>query len=183
MRENIMIPEIKKNVLSMEDFNALRNSLKEKVITEGGQYDDRGRKIFSPQIVNECAEKLVPFAREFFKSDTLLHSYSLFAEYSDKNISLPKHKDGNACTYTIDMVLYQDKPWGIWIEGKEYLLNENEAVLFWGTEQEHWRETIEDNNNTVAVIFFHYVEPDHWWFTKGPDYINVLINQKKESSN
>jgi hypothetical protein len=181
--KNNMIPEIKKNIFSEEDFNALKNTLKEKVITEGGKYDDFGRKIFSPQIVNEYAEKLVPLAREFFKSDTLLHSYSLFAEYSNKNINLPKHKDDNACTYTIDVVIYQDKPWGIWIEGKEYLLNENEAVLFWGTEQEHWRETVDHNDGTVAVVFFHYVEPDHWWFTKGPDYINVLINQKKESSN
>ena len=176
-----MIPEIKNNVFSKEDFNTLRNTLKEKVITEGGQYDDFGRKLFSPQIVNEYAEKLVPIAREFFKSDTLLHSYSLFSEYSNKNISLPKHKDVNACTYTIDLVVYQDKPWGIWIEGKEYLLNENDAVLFWGTEQDHWRETIENNESTVAVVFFHYVEPDHWWFTKGPDYIHVIRNQKQES--
>jgi hypothetical protein len=183
MIENNMIPEIKKNIFSKEEFDILKNTLKEKVITEGGEYDDLGRKIFSPQIVHEYAEKLLPFAREFFKSDTLLHSYSLFAEYSNKNITLPKHKDGNACTYTIDLVVYQDKPWGIWIEGKEYLLNENEAVLFWGTEQEHWRETVEDNDGVVGAVFFHYVEPDHWWFTEGPEYLNVIKNKQQNGVN
>lgn len=175
-----MIPEIKKNVLSEEDFQRLRNNLKEKILTEDIPYDDLGRKIFSPEILGEYAEKLLPFARDFFKSDTLLHSYSLFSEYSDKNISLFKHKDDNACTYTIDLVVYQDKPWGIWVEGKEYILEENEAVLFWGEDQEHWREKIEDNDGVVAVIFFHYVEPDHWFFTKGPEYLNVLREQRQQ---
>jgi hypothetical protein len=183
MTENNMVPEIKKNIFSKKEFDVLKNTLKEKVITEGGEYDDLGRKIFSPQIVHEYAEKLLPFAREFFKSNTLLHSYSLFAEYSNKNITLPKHKDGNACTYTIDLVVYQDKPWGIWIEGKEYLLNENEAVLFWGTEQEHWRETVEDNDGVVGAVFFHYVEPDHWWFTEGPEYLNVIKNKQQDGIN
>ena len=180
MGKNNMIPEIKKNLFSEKEFELLKNTLKKEAMDKEKHYDELGRKIFSTNLVEEYAEKLLPLARDFFNSNTLLHSYSLFAEYSNKNISLPKHKDDNACTYTIDLVVYQDRPWGIWIEGKEYLLNENEAVLFWGTEQEHWRETVEENNDIIAVIFFHYVEPDHWWFTKGPEYINVLRSQQQE---
>lgn len=172
-----MTPEIKKNVLSKEDFQRLQSYFKNQPGQDGVQYDEFGRKIVSPEILKEYADKLLPMAREFFKSDTLMHSYSLFSEYSDKNISLRSHKDVNACTYTIDLVVYQDKPWGLWIEGVEYLAEENEAILFWGEEQEHWRELVEDNDNTVAVIFFHFVEPDHWWFTKGPDYIYEIHEQ------
>jgi hypothetical protein len=24
------------------------------------------------------------------------------------------------------------------------------------------------------MIFFHFVEPDHWWYTKGPDYLKLI---------
>lgn len=178
-----MIPEIKKNVFSDEDFSRLQSYFKDAIKNSDSEYDNYGRKFLSPPILDEYAEKLLPMAREFFNSDTLLYSYAFFAEYSDKNISLKSHKDTNACTYTIDLVVYQDKPWGLWIEGKEYLANENEAILFWGEEQEHWRNLVEDNDGVCAVIFFHYVEPDHWWFTKGSDYIFELVKIKEAKEN
>jgi hypothetical protein len=29
----------------------------------------------------------------------------------------------------------------------------------------HWREDFPNpENQKVAMIFFHFVEPDHWWF-------------------
>ena len=177
MGKNNMIPEIKKNVLSQEDFNRLQSYFKNYVKPDELEYDEYGRKFLAPEILEEYAQKLLPMAREFFNSETLLYSYALFSEYSDKNIYLKSHKDVNACTYTVDLVVYQDKPWGLWIEGSEYLAEENEAILFWGEDQEHWREEIKDNDATIAVIFFHYVEPDHWWFTKGPEHIYTIHDE------
>jgi hypothetical protein len=26
------------------------------------------------------------------------------------------------------------------------------------------------------MIFFHFVEPDHWWVQKGPGYLDVIRN-------
>jgi hypothetical protein len=184
MGKDNMIPEIKKNVLSDEDFSRLVSYFKGAIENSDVEYDEYGRKFLSPPILDEYAEKLLPMARNFFNSDTLLYSYALFAEYSDKNIFLKSHTDINACTYTIDLVVYQNKPWALWIEGKEYLAEENEAILFWGEEQEHWRNRVENNDGACAVIFFHYVEPDHWWFTKGRDHIFELwkIEAAKEKN-
>jgi hypothetical protein len=30
------------------------------------------------------------------------------------------------------------------------------------------------------MIFFHFVEPDHWWCTKGPGYLDVIRNHITE---
>jgi len=181
-----MIPTIISNVLPDEDFSRLTAYFKEKMKDSNVSFDEFGRRAVgchTDSILKEYSEKLLPVVRSFF-SETLLPTYTLFVEYSNTEISLHKHKDANACTYTLDLVLYQDRPWGLWIEGKEFLANENEAVMFWGEDQEHWRETIKDNNNDVGAIFFHYVEPDHWWFTHGPEHLKVVLAQRrKEMSN
>jgi len=30
------------------------------------------------------------------------------------------------------------------------------------------------------MIFFHFVEPDHWWFTKGESYLDVIRGKVSE---
>jgi hypothetical protein len=173
-----LIPEIKKNILDNVQYHTLKNAIKSYLDISNIPFDECGRKCISDitmPLLKEYSEILMPMAKNFFNSNTLVPSYTLFTEYSDTNINLHKHKDANACTYTIDLVLYQNKPWGLWIDGVEYLANENEAIFFWGEDQLHWRETIENNNNIVGVIFFHYVEPDHWLFTKGPEHRQVII--------
>jgi hypothetical protein len=179
-----MKPEVLTNVLSPEDFRNIKEHFinhKEKNLLG---FDENGRKLITDndQILKKYSEKILPIARGFFKSDSLLPTYSLFAEYSDTNINLPKHTDANACTYTVDLVLYQNSPWGLWIDGVEYIANENEAICFWGEDQEHWRNSVDNNNNIVGVIFFHYVEPDHWWFTKGPEHVRVVWEQKRANA-
>jgi hypothetical protein len=166
-----------KNVLSQQDFDRLRMYFKDNPILETGSTDEFGRKLLNEQqhpILKEYSEKLLPKVREFFGTDTCLPSYSLFAEYSDETISLDKHKDANACTYTLDLVLYQGDPWALYIDGQPYTANPNEAILFMGEKYEHWRETLYNNTGKIGVIFFHYVEPDHWFFTKGPEHVEEI---------
>jgi hypothetical protein len=128
-------------------------------------------------LLGEIAEKLIPIARETFGSDTLLPTYTLFAHYEGQNPepSLYRHKDDNACTYTLDMCVYQDEPWDLWVEGKNYTLYPNQALAYYGNDQEHWREKFPNpETNYVAMIFFHFAEPDHWFFTEGPEYLQVI---------
>ena len=113
--------------------------------------------------------KSVDLAQNIFKSTTLKGSYSLAAVYkNDHNTipNLPHHKDNNACTYTIDVCLFQEEPWSIWVESKEYFLKPNQAIIIYGEEEEHWREQFPNpETNIVGMLFNHYVEPDHWWNT------------------
>jgi hypothetical protein len=127
-------------------------------------------------------EDLVPLAKNIFGSKTLLPTYAMFAHYEGNNPSpsLFKHKDDNACTYTIDMCLYQKYPWDLYVEDRPYTLYPNQAVAYYGNDQEHWREDFPNpEENYVAMIFFHFAEPDHWWFVHGPDYLHTHIRNSR----
>ena len=134
-------------------------------------------------ILGELADKLTETAREIFNSKTLLPTYTLFAHYEgqDPEPSLYKHKDDNACTYTLDMCVYQNEPWELFVEDKAYTLYKNQALAYYGNDQMHWREKFPNpETNHVAMIFFHFAEPDHWWFTKGVEYLQVVRGQITE---
>jgi len=171
-------PIIIKNVFSDEEHKELKNIMKNWPLEIG--YDSQlGRHLVQSPIIDEYAEKLIPLAKKTFNSENIKPSYSLFAHYQGPRANLHRHVDDNACTYTIDLCLSQTEPWAIGIshngEDKEYILQENEAVLYYGNDQEHWRPEFPNPNlQHVEMIFFHFVESDHWYHTKGPKYHDVV---------
>ena len=170
-------PKIIKNVFSEEDFAKLKEEMLS-IDTSNQNHEAFGRyalSSFDSAVLREYAEKSVPLARETFGSPTLKHTYTLFCRYEGPGAKLWKHKDNNACTYTIDMCVYYNTNWGLFVEGTEYFTEPNEAVAYYGNDQEHWRGPFPDpENNFLGVIFMHYAEPNHWFFVMGSDYINVI---------
>ena len=178
-------PMILKNLFSDEEHQKLKDFLKSYPRETMDYSLELGRHLLTHPFINEYANKLVPLAREIFESDRILPSYSLFSHYEGNTASLFRHIDDNACTYTIDMCVYQTEPWAIGIQhdgvDKEYILHENEAVAYYGNDQEHWRPQFPNpESQHVAMIFFHFVEDDHWFHTKNPDYVRVVRNQITE---
>jgi hypothetical protein len=161
-------PQLIKGILTPEDYGILLRSFKNNNLLKKIDFDNFGRKTLNESaknILTEYSLKLLPIIQSFYENEEILPSYSLFVEYSDKNISLFKHKDQAACTYTLDLCLYQSDPWPIYVENKEYILYPNDALLFMGEDQEHWRPEIINNEDKKGFIFFHYVLPNHWWYT------------------
>lgn len=172
-------PKIIKNVLKKETFKSFADFMKSSYKTfsydprfgrycTGDGYSEQFKTIF---------EDTVDVAKKAFNSETLMPTYALFAHYEGK-ASLYKHKDDNACTYTLDLCLYQSEPWDLYVEDTPYTLFPNQALAYYGNEQMHWREDFPNpETQNVAMIFFHYAEPDHWYFTKGPSYIDVITGK------
>ena len=128
---------------------------------------------------------LTEVAREYFGSPTLIPSWCLMSTYEGDSAKLWKHKDDNACTYHIDLCVFQKTPWDLWVEyngkAKAYTLNENDGLLMYGNDQEHWREEFPDkDNNLVCNAFFFFCEPDHWYFKEGPQYLYSNIRANKD---
>jgi hypothetical protein len=177
-------PQLVNSLLSIEDYDRLIESLKNP--KSFGFDPGFSRYCIGDRdlpILKELIDKLTDTAREIFDSKTLLPTYALFAHYEgqDPAPSLYKHKDDNACTYTLDMCVYQNEPWDLFVEDNAYTLSNNQALAYYGNEQFHWREEFPNpENNNVGMIFFHYVEPDHWYFTKGPEYLKVVRGQMTE---
>jgi hypothetical protein len=174
-----------KNFLQHEDFYELQQYFLNHQALPNIGTDEFGRKLLGDEtepILKVFSEKILPKAKSFFSSETLLGSYSLFAEYSSTHISLSRHTDANACTYTVDLVLYQNSSWGLWVDGVEFLASPNDAVMFMGEKYEHWRDSRFDNTDKIGVVFFHYVEPSHWWFTRGPEHVEEIRNERRQMS-
>lgn len=168
-------PRIISNLFNEEDYNKLKTHLYNRPKLQENFDSSFERYCFNDGLINEYMEKLVPVAREIFGSDTLVPSYGLFAHYEGNNPNLFTHKDDNACTYTIDMCVYQTEPWDLDVDGNAYTLQENEALAYYGNDQLHGRGAFPNpNKQHVAMIFFHFVEPDHWWLTKGQNYVEVV---------
>jgi len=177
-------PTVLDNLLSTDDYKKLLTYL-ENPKSFGFDPGFSRYCVGEPELpfLSELANKLTDTARKVFQSDKLVPSYALFAHYEgqDPLPSLYKHKDDNACTYTLDMCVYQNEPWDLWVEDKNYCLYPNQALAYYGNDQMHWREEFPNpETNNVAMIFFHFVEPDHWWITKGPDYLRVIRKELSE---
>lgn len=163
--DKIKDPFIVSNFYSKEDYEGIFST----ALSFKKHEWDYDEKLARYVLRNRWTDKLgiaeINRARDFFESDTLLFSYSLIAIYNNPRSNLGMHKDDNACTYTIDVCLKAKDPWPLIIEGKEYTAKENEAICFYGNDQSHGRPDF-TQDNSVMVMFLHYVEPDHWWFEK-----------------
>jgi len=174
-------PKIIKNLFSDEDFNNLKTHLYNKPKLQENFDTSFGRFAYTDNVIVDYLNRLIPVAREIFESETLLPSYGLFAHYEGQDASLFTHVDTNACTYTVDMCVYQSEPWDLFVSDKPYTLHENEALAYYGNDQMHGRGPFPNpESQHVAMIFFHFVEPDHWWYTKNQDYVAVVRGEISE---
>jgi len=160
-------PILIKNLLSEEEFKSLKSYVQSKNKEETNFYDGYNRYEWSgSEELNNLHTKLLSIAREKFNSPTLVPSFN-FASWYFGDASLEHHTDINACTYSIDLAVYSEVPWDLYVEGVGYALDENDALLYYGESQEHWREPlINPDNKVVCNVFFFYVEPDHWFITE-----------------
>lgn len=178
MTPRVIDPTILERVLPAADFSALVAELRAMRAGGLGHQEGSGRWVLhssrSELLVGHHV-RLVGLARKVFGSATLRPSHALFAHYEGPRARLARHRDTNACEYTLDLCLYQQTAWDLWVDGEPYTLRENEALAFCGTQQEHWRHRLPDpETNQVGVVFFHFVEPDHWICTIGPGWEKKL---------
>ncbi len=105
-------------------------------------------------------------------------SYCFASFYTSQGIC-PPHVDRPQCVMTFDYCINQQKPWPIFINSKdkfgtvseevlkenakEYILDENDAIIFSGTNHWHYRNKIPENS-TSDWLFFHFVNEEY----KGP---------------
>lgn len=172
-------PKIINSLFSSEDFLLLKNNLWNIEKTKNNYSELYGRYTFEPEILKQYSEKIIPIAKQIFNSESLVSSYSLFSHYEGEKAKLRPHVDRNACTYTVDLCVYQNDPWDLWVEGKPYTLRENDALAYYGNDQIHWRKDFPNKeSNVVAMVFFHFVEPDHWYIKHGKDYLTKHLETK-----
>jgi len=71
--------------------------------------------------------------------------------------TLKKHTDRPSCEISVTACIKKYDNWPIVVEGKEFELEEGDAVLYAGCDQKHWRPGVYQGDG-MAQVFFHYVD-------------------------
>lgn len=171
-------PVILKNVFNENDVKKLKTLLFSDKASKNWIDTKNNRRVLKfSELETYFSKKLEPIAQKIFNDKTLKTTYSVYLDYDKPTSKLPAHKDNNACRYTIDYCVSAKTPWGVVVEGEEFIFGENEALAFMGGHDYHWRNDMPNpDNNRVEVIMFHFCPEDHWYFTEGEDYLYYLMD-------
>lgn len=175
--KRIKKPKILKNVISKQQQEVILEHISTHRQRNNSFDNAIGRKsadiketfIDGQSLPSEIYEILNKIVVDNF-SKTALPSYFIWFQYSPRHGTpmLPPHLDDNACTYTIDIQLRSNVSWSMYINGKEYLWEDGDALVYDGVNQLHWRPKFPGDkySDYVEVFIAHYAEPDHWFFNK-----------------
>ena len=95
-----------------------------------------------------------------------LTEYS-FARYSNESGYSPKlfpHYDSvfDAPRITLDVQLKSNFNWDLFVEGKQFSLKDNQALVFSGNTQIHWRENQKIlDGETLDMVFCHFSSTEY----------------------
>lgn len=116
---------------------------------------------------------------DFFGVSDIAPTYFKFARYSSRYgiPRVPPHVDENACTYTVDIQLSSTLVWPIYVDTEEHVLSDGDALIYGGEEQLHWRPKFlgQTEEDYVVMLFMHYANTNHWYFTKGPQFMTDSV--------
>ncbi len=166
---NDRFPKVLKNVFEEEYFQQIKKYLSDITFSENQKPDYYGsyrlHSFEGDPVLNECQEKITPLAKDIFGVEDMAPSYCTYIRYKGASPILNKHKDEAPSQYLIDLSLGYKTQWPLIVEGEEFSLEENEALAFYATEQQHWRPAFPDkDDNIVEMLMFGFVKKDHrWW--------------------
>ena len=149
--DNILLPE------QIDKIYNIVNSTKEQDTTIK---DFAGHKLWNVGFGDEIENRISSVVKNSILEDVVLNKDYTFARYSKNFGYVPKlfpHFDTRESqTIVCDIQLKSTTDWGIVVEGKTYYLNFNQALIFSGTQQMHWREQKElTDSDEVDMIFCH----------------------------
>lgn len=88
-------------------------------------------------------------------------SYSFLACYGEGG-HVPAHRDRAQCRYTLDLCVEDGgfgEPWPLFVEDRAYVFGPNEALLYLGCDQTHYRQA-RPAGSPASLVFFHFVDAD-----------------------
>ena len=122
--------------------------------------DFAGHKLWNVGFDKDIEDRISNVVNNSISENVVLNKDYTFARYSKSFGYVPKlfpHFDTRESqTVVCDIQLKSTTNWGIIVEGKTYHLNFNQALIFSGTQQMHWREKKElEDLDEVDMIFCH----------------------------
>lgn len=124
-----------------------------------------GHKIWDVQFSQEVEDRINQIAQSVVGDHVTLDRDYSFARYSPKfgySCKLFPHYDNReAQRITFDIQLRASEPWSVVVENIAYPLEDNQALVFAGTQQIHWRENKKISKDAeIDMIFCHLIYKD-----------------------
>ena len=117
-----------------------------------------GHKAWHVPLGKEIEDRINFVAQKYLGDGVFLNGDYSFARYSPSyghECKLFPHYDTrDSQRITFDIQLKATEDWGIVVEGETFYLNDNEALIFSGTQQMHWREKKKISSD-FDMIFCH----------------------------
>jgi hypothetical protein len=174
-----------KNVFSKTEIDYLKAMFKQKETLKLYTFrPDTGRismtmtpNSIKPEIIAKVQEIIRnTYGKDYEIKDIGFQRYKL--EYGLP--ILAPHIDNQKSQVVFDYQIESNKKWDLVVEGESISLNDNDAVVFEGEKDVHWRNPVHfKSNEYVSMVNFNAVDKHHWSnFTKidpvGPEELQKI---------
>ena len=133
------------------------------------------------KISDSVIAKIQNLASEACNKDLTVAEYSI-VRYSPEygyEVKLFPHYDTRPYEmFVFDIQLQTNEDWGIIVEGKQFNLLDNQALLFSGTQQMHWRENKKLQDNSEILMMFCWLKHKISKPISETQSVNMLERQK-----
>jgi hypothetical protein len=124
-----------------------------------------GHKAWHVRLGVNIENKINEHVKKIFGDSLFLDKDYSFARYDQSygyKAKLFPHTDMRELQrITFDIQLHADEPWGVIVDDKTYFLENNQALVFAGTQQPHWREKKDIKpESKIDMIFCHLEHKD-----------------------
>lgn len=158
--ENIIID----NIFSQEQIDYIYDVIKNTPEDRGVVQTRLGHRAWLATFNEDLRLHLEKIVQDRFGSDWYLNEFQ-FARYSNEYGYLPKlypHFDDMFASHklTLDVQIKANTEWPLVVEGKSFTLNDNQGLIFSGTDQIHWREEKTLKDGEYLDMFFCHLQKD-----------------------
>lgn len=154
------IPRIAKNVLLPEHIEEIYDAVNKNPDHNTRVQPWAGHRLSDIHFSKAIEDRITQVAQEVIGEEVILNYDYSFARYSPKFGFVcklfPHYDTRDTQRITFDIQLKASEPWALYVEEQRFLLNDNEALAFAGTQQIHWREkkTLSPDAE-IDMIFCH----------------------------
>jgi len=133
------------------------------------------------EISNSIKQKIQDLASKAYGQELTLAELSV-VKYSPEygyEVKLFPHYDTRPFEmFVFDIQLNTNEEWGIIVEGKKFNLLDNQALLFSGTQQMHWRENKRLSDNAKISMIFCWLT--HKNPRSMPEYESMVMLERQK---
>jgi hypothetical protein len=172
---------IVENVLTRDQIDATYDSIKNPTNEFFFEFYGQSVRDFNlPEDVRARVISLAEQASGFSDLEIAEYQFSRYAPNDPENLpNLSPHFDGfTEGRITFDYQIGSNTSWALAVEGKEFVLKDNQALTFSGTHQIHWRlHKTFGPTDFVDMVFFHLKQKNA---TPNTAELKEIMQEKKD---